>query len=128
MFGGDCCNPMAWRKIDSTVTMNGKQVIMIASPGTMLSSVIRMISCMLRAASDPSSPSEIEISWAAAGAANNASQAAMADQIRIQTRRLNGSQPVGQIGNLGQPHCKLPGVFAVKLLQFTARDELVAHV
>ena len=33
MFGGDCCSPIDWRRIDRTVTTNGKQVTMIAKPG-----------------------------------------------------------------------------------------------
>ncbi len=33
MFGGACCTPIACRRIESTVIMNGKQVTMIARPG-----------------------------------------------------------------------------------------------
>ena len=33
MLGGDCGRPIDWRRIDSTVTMKGKQVIMMAMPG-----------------------------------------------------------------------------------------------
>ncbi|GGX38291.1 hypothetical protein GCM10007385_01380 [Tateyamaria omphalii] len=44
MFGGDCCNPIAWRRIDRTVTRNGKHVIIIARPGARLNKVIRAIS------------------------------------------------------------------------------------
>ena len=44
MFGGDCCNPMPCRNIPKTVTMNGKQVNMIASAGTRLRTVNKTIS------------------------------------------------------------------------------------
>ena len=43
ILGGDCCKPNPCRKIDITVTMNGKHVIMIARPGAKLSSVIPAI-------------------------------------------------------------------------------------
>ena len=33
MLGGACWTPIAWRRIESTVTMKGKQVTMIARPG-----------------------------------------------------------------------------------------------
>ena len=39
MFGGACCRPTAVRKIDSTVTMNGKQVTITAIAGARLSTV-----------------------------------------------------------------------------------------
>ena len=56
MFGGDCCRPIACRRIDKTVTINGKQVTITASPGTRLSTVISTISCTDRVASEPLSP------------------------------------------------------------------------
>ncbi len=66
MFGGACCTPIAWRKIDSTVTMNGKQVSIIASPGARLRTVSSTNSCTVRNDKE-SLPMSIERSCATAG-------------------------------------------------------------
>jgi hypothetical protein len=66
MFGGADCSPMPCRRMDRTVTRNGKQVIMITRPGRRLSAVTIRMSCTARSASDTPSPSEIVISCAAA--------------------------------------------------------------
>ena len=70
MFGGDCCSPIACLNMARTVTMNGKQVTMIAMPGTSDSTVIRIKSWTDLVVSDPSSPSEIDTSCASAGDAH----------------------------------------------------------
>jgi hypothetical protein len=62
MLGGDCCNPIACRKMASTVTMNGKLVTIIAIPGTRLRTVMSAKSCTDRVVNDPVSPSESETS------------------------------------------------------------------
>ena len=64
---------------------------------------------MLRAASEPSSPSEIEISCAAAG---SLAQPRISAQSRIQAGRGDAtwSEPVGQVGDFGQPNRQPAGV------------------
>ena len=43
IFGGACWSPSAWRKIESTVTIKGKHVTIIAIPGAKLRTVIKMV-------------------------------------------------------------------------------------
>ena len=69
MFGGACCTPIAWRRIESTVTMNGKQVTMIARPGASESRVIRRKSWTVRRLNDWPSPRSMVTAWAWAGPA-----------------------------------------------------------
>ena len=82
MFGGACCKPIPWRRIDRTVTMKGKQVTITASPGTTDSTVISSRSWIDRAASDSPSPSDSVRSCASAGSASRTSATA------ISARRL----------------------------------------
>src|SRR6056297_2736583 len=85
-FGGDCCSPMPCLRIERTVTMKGKQVIMIASPGARLKTVISRINWIVRADRDASSPNEMEISCAIAGPAAKAADAAAALSNHAETR------------------------------------------
>ena len=64
MFGGACWTPIAWRRIESTVTMKGKQVTMIASPGASERTVISRKSWTVRRLKDWPSPRSIVTDWA----------------------------------------------------------------
>src|SRR5690606_17673970 len=67
ILGGDCWSPIPCRRMPKTVTIKGKQVIMIANPGARLRTVISARSCRVRADREPSSPRDSEIPCAIAG-------------------------------------------------------------
>ena len=81
MFGGDCCRPMDWRRIDRTVTMNGKQVTMMAIPGAsdsaVIASTISTAFCPSPPATAPGSPGRPAMPCAIAGRAVRASATAV---------------------------------------------------
>lgn len=85
MFGGACCSPIPWRSSDSTVTMNGKQVTMIAIPGAKLRTVISRKSCTARPVTEVPSPRSMLIDCAAAAAGS--STAAVATAVATATAR-----------------------------------------
>ena len=111
---------MAWRRIDRTVTRNGKHVIIMARPGARLSTVIRAISWKVRALSDPSSPSEIDKSWANAPIGNAIN--------KVVRNSLTNLGTCAYIQDLDQPDNKLPRVFALGFLQSPARYQLVSDI
>ena len=92
MFGGAWATPIACRRIESTVTMKGKQVTMIARPGARLRSVTSRKSCTVRRLNDWPSPRSIEISCASAGCA---------EQDEAEHER-SGCGPGAAIARIGQ--------------------------
>src|SRR5690606_6071090 len=124
-------------RIESTVTMKGKQVTMIASPGARLSSVSRISSCTVRRLNDCPLPKSIETSCADAGTGTtsaatrsaSASAAPAAISRRPAVRRPVGrvSDVIREIGDLGQAHPE-PARFVADLLQLAARDQPVSDV
>ena len=116
MLGGAWLTPIAWRRIESTVTMNGKQVTMIASPGASESSVISTKSWTVRRLNDCPSPRSIEMSCAAAGSPRRTKRSPAARPRRRITRRRQGSEfrdtlhdPVAQTSAVAGPNAVIRG-------------------
>lgn len=81
-LGGACCNPIACRSIDNTVTINGKHVIVTRIPGAMLNSVIRANSCIALEEIEPFSSSEIETPCEKAAPEDRSASAAPINETR----------------------------------------------
>src|SRR6056297_655854 len=138
MFGGDCCRPIACRRIARTVTMNGKQVTVIASAGARLSTVTSRKSWTPRAES-VSGSSRMPPSCAASGPGRHASASAAA---RVAARRpapgRNGEAGLarktlllragGIVGDLGETHRELAAAVALRLLELAAGDQPIADI
>src|SRR5690606_38921231 len=122
MLGGAGWTPIAWRRIESTVTMNGKHVTMIASPGASDRRVIRTkIWIILSESEPPSPPRSMAIPCAVAGPASTRAR------IAAPVKSAVSLEVIREIGHLGQAHAESPGP-VVDLLKLAPRDQPVADM
>src|SRR6056297_3741369 len=93
---------------------------MMAMPGARLSTVMGVINWIVRVVIDPPSPSEIECPALRhrppAGSAGSRARVPLS------------CEPVLQVGDLGQAHGELTGLFALHLFELAARDETLADI